>query len=123
MTAWFRFVSSDPRRYRILLLDAMTANARFTSRALTVNRDFVGMTRNILLMLFPDGEKRFGLNGHYVSQGIVGLNLSMAQRWAHEGFKTPLEDIVRNAMVFYRGLAAFEKAERADAGGQGEGGA
>ena len=45
-----------------------------------------------------------GLDSTLLASGLVGSVLYMAARWSLDGCKKPVEDVVENAMLIFRGV-------------------
>jgi AcrR family transcriptional regulator len=107
LRAFFQFVHEDPRRGQILLVDSTSLGERMLEQAQGAVKDYVDLSRSLIVMLFPTLENELKLDPGYIAQGLVGSLIFQFWRWAAEGFVAPLEDVVRTAMVFHRALSAF----------------
>lgn len=105
--AFFAFGHEDPGRGRILLLDPTNMGEQNMQRSQGAIRDFVELMRSLIAMLYPNAQIDLPFfRADYMAQGLVGVMIFLYWRWAGEEFATPLEDVVQNAMLFYRALNA-----------------
>ncbi len=118
LRAFFQFVHEDPRRGQILLVDSTSLGDRMIDQTQSAIKDYVDLSRSLIVMLFPSIQADLKIDPGYVAQGLVGSLIFQFWRWASEGFTAPLEDVVRSAMVFHRALSAYivvAQRERAEA--------
>lgn len=107
LRAFFQFVHEDPRRGRILLVDATSLGERMVAQTQGAINDYVELTRNLLVMLFPGLEAELKIDPGYIAQGLVGSLIFQFWRWASEGFTRSLEEVVASAMIFHRALSTY----------------
>ena len=107
LRVFFEFVREDPRRGQILLVEAANAGEEMREQAHGTIADYVNLSRNVIVMLFPTIQSELALDPGYVAQGLVGSLIFQFYRWAEEDFKTPLESLVNSTMVFHRALAVY----------------
>ena len=112
LRVFLEFVRADPRRARITLIDAVSTGRIGQIAAHEAARDYVGMMRSFVLLLYPDVSHR-GINTEMLSAGLVGLNTHVATAWAREDYATPLEDVLRTMLLPYRGLTLLMESGEA----------
>jgi AcrR family transcriptional regulator len=118
LRAFFQFVHDDPRRGQILLVDATSLGERMIDQTQGAIKDYVDLSRSLIVMLYPTIESELGYDPGYLAQGLVGALIFQFWRWAVEGFQKPLEELVQSAMLFHRATAAWvtnAQRERAEA--------
>lgn len=117
LRAWYAFLHDDPRRARIMLIDAVSVSENGMRGAEAAINEFKGMLRTFVSMLYPDVEK-FGLDMDVVISGLAGATIYIAKNWAQSGFKHSLEDILTHNMLIFRSMdgiykqIATQKAEK-----------
>jgi len=102
LRAFLQFIQSDPRRARVLLMDAV-----FTGR--TDVMDKTTAVQRMLHMLSARFEASYPgampkVDVELVAGGIVGMVIHTATIWAAKGFATPLDDVLDHNMYAWRGL-------------------
>jgi AcrR family transcriptional regulator len=107
LRAFFQFVHEDPRRGQILLVNSTSLGEPMIEQTQGAIKDYVDLSRSLIVMLFPTLQAELQLDPGYVAQGLVGSLVFQFWRWAAEGFVAPLEDVVRTSMVFHRALSAY----------------
>lgn len=114
LRAWYVFLNEDPRRARILLIDAVSVSESGMRGAEAAINEFKGMLRTFVSMLYPDFEK-IGFDLDIVVSGLAGSTIYTAKAWVQSGFNLPLEDILKHNMLFYRSLDATYRQLKARA--------
>jgi AcrR family transcriptional regulator len=122
LRAFFGFVQEDPRRARILLIDALSQ--RFsTARKGDIDFDafnetaYVELLRVLFGLMYPAAVE-LDLDVELVAKTLIGMTVYSGAAWAHDGFDKSLDDMVRYSQFAWRGLDAWIKreiAERAEA--------
>jgi len=91
MRVFLAFIRDDPRRGRIMLVDSLGVNEQVAALSGATARDYSAkMMGEISLDLLADG--------------MIGLNVLLAQRWMQDGFKEPIDTVVRTNLLPYQGL-------------------
>ena len=108
LRAWYVFLHEDPRRARIMLIDAVSVSESGMRGAEAAINEFKGMLRTFVSMLYPDVE-RYGLDMDVVVSGLAGATIYIAKNWAQTGFKHSLDEILMHNMLIYRSLDAVYK--------------
>jgi hypothetical protein len=89
-----------------MLVDALGINNEVARISGDTARDYGALVRTRLLaMIKPEAEQEIDLA--LLSDGMVGLNILLAARWMQDGFKTPLDKVVRTNTLPYLGLLAL----------------
>ncbi len=109
LRTFLEFVREDPARARVMLIDALTVGPGINRISNESNRDFATLIGNFIEMLLPDTTK-LGLSPAMLGNGLVGSNIRIATMWVEDKCSAPLEDILRNMLVFY--TATIEHAQR-----------
>jgi AcrR family transcriptional regulator len=108
LRAWYTFLHEDPRRARIMLIDAVSVSESGMRGAEAAINEFKGMLHTFVSMLYPDLE-RHGLDMDVVVSGLTGATIYIAKNWAQTGFKHSLDEILMHNMLIYRSLDAVYK--------------
>ena len=109
LRTFLEFIREDPRRARVMLIDAFTVGPGIQRISAESNSDFATVISNFIEMLFPDLHK-VGLNPVLIGNGLVGSNVRLATMWVEEKCATPLEDMLRNMLAIF--TASTERARR-----------
>ncbi len=103
MRVFLAFIRDDPRRGRIMLVDSLGVNEQVAALSGATARDYSAMLKLQLHRLVPAkvmGEISLDL----LADGMIGLNVLLAQRWMQDGFKEPIDTVVRTNLLPYQGL-------------------
>ncbi|HET8871761.1 MAG TPA: TetR/AcrR family transcriptional regulator [Aquabacterium sp.] len=112
LRVFLEFIREDPRRGQVMLVDALGINNEVTRISGSTARDYGALVRNRLLgMISPEAAEQIDLG--LLSDGMVGLNILLAARWMQDGFKTPLDKVLRTNTLPYLGLLKLLGGERA----------
>ncbi|MFT3858619.1 MAG: TetR/AcrR family transcriptional regulator [Aquabacterium sp.] len=99
---FFEYVKEDPRRARILLLDAMTFSLTSTAVAQTRLGWYAGMVEQRLKARYPHLPPH--LDAKLIASGFLGHVTYLAAVWALQNFDTPIEHLVDHAAFSWQGL-------------------
>ncbi|RRS04945.1 TetR/AcrR family transcriptional regulator [Aquabacterium soli] len=109
LRTFLEFIREDPRRARVMLIDAFTVGPGIQRISAESNSDFANLIGSFIEMLFPNLDK-VGLNPNLISNGLVGSNIRLATMWVEEKCATPLEEMLRNMMAIF--TASIEHARK-----------
>ena len=109
LRTFLEFIREDPRRARVMLIDAFTVGPGIQRISAESNSDFATVISSFIEMLFPDLRK-VGLNPVLIGNGLVGSNVRLATMWVEEKCATPLEEMLRNMLAIF--TASTEHARR-----------
>ena len=102
LAAFFGYVKEDPRRARILLLDAMSFGLTSTDAAKTRLDWYAGMIEARLKARYPHLPPH--LDYKLVASGFLGQVTYIAIVWTLQKFDTPVEQLVDHASYAWMGL-------------------
>ena len=106
MRVFLVFIRDDPRRGRIMLVDALAVSDEVAALSGATARDYAALLRQYLVhILSPEQMDRINLN--LLADGMIGLNVLLAARWMQDGFEEPIDKVVRTNMLPYHGLLAL----------------
>ncbi len=98
---FLEFIREDPRRARVILIDAQNVGPGASRISQEADRDFVALLSGFIETLYPDVNAKLVLNASLISNGMVGAVMRIAAMWVENKCETPLEDMLRNMMVFF----------------------
>lgn len=102
LTTFFEYVKEDPRRARILLLDAMSFGLTSTGVAQTRLQWYAGLIEGRLKARYPNLPPH--LDTTLVASGFLGQVTYVATVWTLQKFDTPVEHLVDHASYAWMGL-------------------
>lgn len=105
MRVFLEFIRDDPRRGRIMLVDSLAVNDQVAALSGATARDYSAMLKQGLNALVPEGELPH-ISLDLLADGMIGLNVLLAARWMQDGFKDPIDRVVRTNLLPYRGMLA-----------------
>lgn len=102
LASFFEYVKEDPRRARVLLLDAMNFSVISTEVALSRLAWYAGLIEARLRTRYPNLPPH--LDFKLVAGGFLGQVTYVATVWALQKFDTPIEHLVDHASYAWSGL-------------------
>lgn len=109
LRAWLSFLQDDPRRSRIMLIDAVSVSENGMRGAEVAVNEFAGMLSTFMTMLYPDLQ-RHGYDMEMMVAGLTGAIIFSAKTWTRSGFKLPLDEVLKHNMLLFRSLDAAYRA-------------
>jgi AcrR family transcriptional regulator len=103
--AFYAFIQEDPRRARIMLLDAPSESHRSYERSRKIIQDYVHMMDGLAAQLFPSIHKQ--INVAFLASGLVGMTVQVGTAWASDGMQTPVEEVLDHNLYAWRGLQTW----------------
>ncbi len=100
------FIRDDPRRARVMLIDAISISHDVQQISGQITREYMELTRRFIDQLFPDAASR-GVDLDLIASGLLGANIHIATHWVREGLKTPFDVVLRNCLAIYQALGAY----------------
>ena len=114
MRVFLEFIRDDPRRGRVMLVDSLGVNDEVAALSGATARDYSAMMRQHLHLLVPKARAA-EINLDLLADDMIGLNVLLASRWMQDGFKEPIDKVVKTNLLPYQGLLALVgQAPRAD---------
>jgi AcrR family transcriptional regulator len=113
LRAFFGYVAQDPRRGQIMFTDTLLVGMEMTKRAEDAAHDYEVMMRSFIALLMPNSAENHGLNPDLIAQGLVGVNVFLFWRWRSNGFKAQPEELVQNALAFFRAMIRYAQQPQA----------
>jgi len=106
LSAWFTFLKEDPRRARVMLIDALGVNAGTMADAQHVGRDYVGANQAFIELLYPRINE-LGLSARMMSAILTGGFIYAAKEWAWADFEPSMEVVIKHLTVVFESLDAY----------------
>lgn len=103
LAVWFSFLKEDPRRARIMLIDAMGGNEGSARGAKAAARDYVGAIQAFLDLLYP-GLPAQHLSSRIMAAALLGACIHTAKEWTWSGFDAPMETVIGHLSVVFQAL-------------------
>lgn len=106
LRAFYVFIQEDPRRGRVMLIDAVSANRLTMERSREAMKDHVDM----MAQLAPDVVARERLHTtdiEWVAWGLLGLAIQVGVKWLSDGMQRPIDDVLAYNLYAWRGLASW----------------
>ncbi len=106
LRAWYVFMHEDPRRARIMLIDAVSVSDTGMRGAESAVLEFSGMLKTFITMMYPDlANSGFDLN--VIAAALSGASIYIAKDWIRSGFKMSVDEVLRHNMALFHSLDAF----------------
>jgi len=104
------FIRDDPRRARVMLIDAVSISHDVQRISGEITRDYAELVRGFIDLLFPEAKRR-GVDVDVIAAGLLGANIHIATHWVRERFATPLDQVLESNVLIYRALDAYWRNE------------
>lgn len=104
LTVFFNQFKESPEAARILLVEVLTVNKSLEELSLKTLYSFVEMLEMLARPLIEERDKQGRIDSTLLASGLVGSVLYMAARWSMDGCKKPVENVVDNAMMIFKGV-------------------
>lgn len=104
LRAFYVFLREDPRRAKIMLIDAFSANQQSHEKSKKAVRDYIEMVSELADVLYPTLVKK--LDFEMIAGGLVGMAIQVGIIWARGDYKKPLEDVLGYNLYAWQGLQA-----------------
>lgn len=102
LKVFFEYIKADPRRARILLLDAMMlglTNPNVSESRARRYADLIRLRLNARYKRLPEG-----LDVELIASGFLGHAIHTASVWTQRNFDTPVERMVEHTVYAWMGL-------------------
>ncbi|RZI81903.1 MAG: TetR/AcrR family transcriptional regulator [Rubrivivax sp.] len=114
LRAFFGFMQEDPRRARIVLIDALSL--RFSparDRSVDPIESYVELLRALYNALYPQAAG-LGIDVGLLAKTLIGMTIHSGAVWAHDGFDKSIDDMVMYNLFAWHGLDTWIKRLIAD---------
>lgn len=109
LRTFLTFVRDDPRRARVALIDAPTVGEGMAAVTDQATQDFAHLITGFMQQLFPHLAAQ-GLDHQILASGLVGASTRIATQWVTDRCKTPLEEVLRNALALFQAMTAYARS-------------
>jgi AcrR family transcriptional regulator len=110
LTAFYRYFREDPRRAQIRFFEILGVSRAVDEEYHAATGLLVEILKRYLIMAFP-GLTRERLDRSKAPIGLAGAMVMICAEWVLDGYKTPIEDIVRESMDFFLVLGRHLQAD------------
>lgn len=111
MRVFLEFVRDDPRRGRVMLMDSLAVNAEVAELSGATARDYSAMLRQHMHRLVP-ADLMDDVSLDLLADGMIGLNVLLAQRWMQDRFSEPIDKVVRTNLLPYQGMMRMVQEQK-----------
>ena len=106
LRVYLKFFQDDPRRGRVMLVDALGVDNEVARLSGQTARDYSGLLRLHMSSLVSP-QMAEGISLDLLADGLIGMNVLLAARWMQDGFVEPIDKVIRTNLLPYRGLVAL----------------
>jgi AcrR family transcriptional regulator len=103
LTEWLSFLKQDPRRARIMLIDAMGVNEGIHRSTQNASRDYMGAIQAFLDLLYPRLHEQ-QLSSRMMAATLSGACIHSAKEWTWSGFEASQDWVASHVMVVFESL-------------------
>ncbi|MDE2401552.1 MAG: TetR/AcrR family transcriptional regulator [Burkholderiales bacterium] len=111
MRVFLEFIRDDPRRGRIMLVDALGVDNKVAAVSGATARDYSDLLKLHLGRMVPEALTG-DVSLHLLADGMIGMNVLLAARWMQDGFVEPIDKVLRTNLLPYQALVALADASR-----------
>lgn len=115
LKTFYIYFYDDPRRARVQLFEVLGVSPAIDMAYQSAMRVLAKWIALIIEAVFPDVNAK-KLKDSIIPTGTAGAMIEIANQWALDGFKKPVDDIVAEAMEAFQFLGAYlndrEKRQR-----------
>lgn len=104
--AFYAFLQNDPRRARILLIEAQVFYYSGRLHSTITDDPYMSILVPALASRYPGIEKS-DLDSTYTLKTLLGIIISNAAVWYFDGMKKSIEDVINNQLFVWNGLDAW----------------
>jgi AcrR family transcriptional regulator len=109
LRAFYTYIKADPRRAKIMLIDAFAANQRSREKSRAAVRDYINLMGNLATTLYPKLPKGFDIE--LLAWGLIGLAIQVGTVWSSGGFKQSIDKVLAYNLYAWRGLGDWAQEE------------
>lgn len=120
LEALFRWFQHDHRRARIQLFEPLVMGPRFLALYREVTAAFAVMVQASLLQGLEPALERRGLEAELLSKALVGGAVEIAKEWILDGYRQPIEKMVRTTAFPFQALVEALPRDAAPVRGRGQ---
>jgi AcrR family transcriptional regulator len=102
LKAFFQYIQDDPRRARILLMDAVFTGRTDVMDKTTAVQRLLSLLTHRIEQVYPGALAQVDVE--LIAGGIVGMVIHTATIWAARGFQASLDQIIDHNLYAWRGL-------------------
>lgn len=102
LKAFFQYIQDDPRRARILLMDAVFTGRTDVMDKTTAVQRLLSLLTHRIEQVYPAALAQVDVE--LIAGGIVGMVIHTATIWAARGFRASLDQIIDHNLYAWRGL-------------------
>ncbi len=102
LKAFFQYIQNDPRRARILLMDAVFTGRTDVMDKTTAVQRLLSLLTHRIEKVYPGALAQVDVE--LIAGGVVGMVVHTATIWAARGFRASLDEIIDHNLYAWRGL-------------------
>lgn len=100
LTMFYRHFQNDPRRARVQLFEVLGVSPRVDLEYQTAMRTLANWIALICAAVFPEMDQKW-LSRTIIPTAAAGSIIEVANQWVLDGFKTPIDDMVDQAISIF----------------------
>jgi AcrR family transcriptional regulator len=111
--AFYTFIQEDPRRGKIMLIDAVSANRFSLERSRSAVKEYVALIESLAVELLPIGTRQ-KLDVEWIAWGLLGMAIQVGAIWISDGMRKSVDEVLAYNLYAWRGLQGMLMDEGAN---------
>jgi AcrR family transcriptional regulator len=106
LRAFYTFIKEDPRRGKIMLIDAVSANQLSQERSRGAMKEYVALMELLSTEVVMPGARE-KLDVEWVAWGLLGMAIQVGAIWIADGMRRPVDEVLDYNLYAWRGLLGW----------------
>lgn len=106
LRAFYTFIQEDPRRGKIMLIDAVSANQLSLERSRGALKEYVILMEQLADDIVPAAVRKT-LDFEWLASGLLSLAIQVGAMWIADGMRRPVDEVLDYNLYAWRGLQSW----------------
>lgn len=106
LRAFYTFIQEDPRRGKIMLIDAVSANQLSLERSRGALKEYVVLMEHLADDIVPPAIRK-NLDVEWLAGGLLSLAIQVGAMWIADGMRRPVDEVLNYNLYAWRGLQSW----------------
>lgn len=106
LRAFYTFIQEDPRRGKIMLIDAVSANQLSLERSRGALKEYVVLMEQLAEDMVPANVRK-RLDVEWLASGLLSLAIQVGAMWIADGMRRPVDEVLDYNLYAWRGLQSW----------------
>ncbi len=106
LRAFYTFIQEDPRRGKIMLIDAVSANQLSLERSRGALKEYVVLMEQLADDMVPAAVRK-NLDVEWLAGGLLSMAIQVGAMWIADGMRRPVDEVLDYNLYAWRGLQSW----------------